>query len=60
MPYKRLSRIVWTFSIPGFVLIFRDVEFFNSHAIYHSSRKQLLTTSAFSVTDPWNACSVDK
>jgi hypothetical protein len=32
MPYKRLSRIVWTFSIPRFVLIFGDAEFFNTHA----------------------------
>ena len=31
MPYKRLSRIVWTFTIPGFVLIFCDVKFFNTH-----------------------------
>jgi hypothetical protein len=30
MPYKRLSRLVWTFSITGFVLIFCDVEFFNT------------------------------
>jgi hypothetical protein len=42
MPYKRLSRIVWTFSIPQIVLIFWDVEFFNTHIrYYHDDRTHL-------------------
>ena len=37
MSYKRLSRIVWTFSIPV-VLIFCDVAFFNTQPCYHQLR----------------------
>jgi hypothetical protein len=43
MPYKRLSWIVWTFSIHGFVLIFRDVEFFNTHSQYGVTGADALT-----------------
>jgi hypothetical protein len=34
MPYKRFVGVAWTFSIPQFVLVFSDFEFFNSHTRY--------------------------
>jgi hypothetical protein len=32
MPYKRFSRVAWTFSIPKFWQFFKESDFFNSHA----------------------------
>jgi hypothetical protein len=35
MPYKRLSRLGWTFSIPKSAAIFSERDFFNTHDCYH-------------------------
>jgi hypothetical protein len=34
MPYKRLSRLGWTFSIPKSVAVFSESDFFNTHSQY--------------------------
>jgi hypothetical protein len=31
MPYKRLSRLGWTFSIPKSAAVFSESDFFNTH-----------------------------
>jgi hypothetical protein len=36
MPYKRLSRVAQAFSIPQNHAVFVDIDFFNTHAIFHS------------------------
>ena len=32
MPYKRLSRLGWTFSLPKSVAVFSESDFFNTHS----------------------------
>jgi len=34
MPYKRFSRVAWTFSIPQICPDFSNLEFFNSQGVY--------------------------
>ena len=38
MPYKRFSRVAWTFSISKFRQFWVEREFFNSHGIYQQLR----------------------
>jgi hypothetical protein len=38
MPFKRLSRLGWTFSIPKSAAVFSESDFFNTHRPMHSSR----------------------
>jgi hypothetical protein len=37
MPYKRLSLLGWTFSIPKFLNFLTKMEFFNTHRRLHSN-----------------------
>jgi hypothetical protein len=38
MPYKRLSRLKWTFSVPKSAAVFSESDFFNSHSCSHQLR----------------------
>ena len=44
MPYKRLARFGWTFSMPQILAVLRKMDFFNTHGIYQqpSTRNGLM------------------
>ena len=46
MPYKRLARFGWTFSIPQILAVLRKMDFFNTHRRFHSQLNQFLPNRA--------------
>lgn len=50
MPYKRLSRFSYTFSIPQIPAVLTEVEFFNSHEILRQATDDLMIACEHSNT----------
>src|ERR1700693_3491723 len=55
MPYKRLSRFSWTFSIPQIFAVLTKMEFFNSHRPY---RRRTLSVIESRVENRRSNCSL--